>query len=322
MSSINRNLLTISQAVKILNIHPDTLRRWEKMGKIKSIRVLSRGHRRYRNSDILKIIQEKTQEETVPSPTLNKIHQRLKTKSKEDTLTVIKKAKCVFFDAGYTLMALFPSREDIYTQIAFEYGFHLNASEIRLHFERMRGEYQEVIKKKRKFKLSNNEMEKIWTERNTEVLRRSGIPKQEARVIGNKIFCQIWGNPRLWRKYSFTDEFLTNLKAQGKILGIIDNWDQRLLGILKKLGLKKYFRFIILGGKVGIWKPDQRLFELALKKTKIAAEHTVYIGNNYITDYLGAGRAKITPILFDNQREFKVKQRISKFYTYQSLVEP
>lgn len=316
---MNKNLLTISQATKILNIHPDTLRRWEKKGKVKSIRVLSRGHRRYRSSDILKIIKEKTQEETVPSPTLDKIHQRLKAKSKKELSATIKRAKCVFFDAGHTLISLFPSREDIYAQIAFEYGFHLNVSEIRLHFERMRQEYEETIKKRGRFELSNEEMEKIWTERNSEALRRSGIPKQEAVVIGNKIFHQIWKNPRLWRKYSLVDEFLKNLRSQGKILGIIDNWDKRLLGILKELGLKKYFRFIILGGEIGIWKPDPRLFELAMKKAKITPERTIHIGNNYITDFLGAARAKITPILFDNQRQF-VERKIYKFYTYKSLL--
>ncbi len=52
-------LLTIAQVAKILNVHPTTLRRWDKKGKLKAIRVgTSRGvgERRYNREDIVKLI--------------------------------------------------------------------------------------------------------------------------------------------------------------------------------------------------------------------------------------------------------------------------
>jgi len=52
-------LLTINQVAKILNVHPTTLRRWDKSGKLKAIRVGTRrgvGERRYRREDINKLI--------------------------------------------------------------------------------------------------------------------------------------------------------------------------------------------------------------------------------------------------------------------------
>lgn len=76
-----KNLLTITQAAKILNVHPDTLRRWEKAGKISTIRISSRSHRRYRNSDIFNIIQNRIGEETLHSPSLDKLIQKLMQKS-------------------------------------------------------------------------------------------------------------------------------------------------------------------------------------------------------------------------------------------------
>ena len=36
-------LLTIRQAAEILNVHVETLRRWDKSGKLKAIRVNERG---------------------------------------------------------------------------------------------------------------------------------------------------------------------------------------------------------------------------------------------------------------------------------------
>lgn len=52
-------LLTIAQVAKILNVHPTTLRRWDKKGKLKAIRVGTRrgvGERRYHREDIIRLI--------------------------------------------------------------------------------------------------------------------------------------------------------------------------------------------------------------------------------------------------------------------------
>lgn len=45
-------LLTIRQAAEVLNVHVETLRRWDKAGKLKAIRVNERGDRRYSIEDI------------------------------------------------------------------------------------------------------------------------------------------------------------------------------------------------------------------------------------------------------------------------------
>lgn len=47
---------TISEAANLLGVHPDTVRRWESTGKIKSIRV-SGGWRRFPESEIKRILE-------------------------------------------------------------------------------------------------------------------------------------------------------------------------------------------------------------------------------------------------------------------------
>ena len=56
-------LLTIKQVSKILNVHITTLRRWDKKGKLKAIRVGTRsgvGERRYHREDIIKLIAKES----------------------------------------------------------------------------------------------------------------------------------------------------------------------------------------------------------------------------------------------------------------------
>ena len=50
-------LLTIKQASLFLNVHPNTLRNWDKQGRLKSVRIGARGDRRFAKSSILNIYQ-------------------------------------------------------------------------------------------------------------------------------------------------------------------------------------------------------------------------------------------------------------------------
>ncbi len=51
-------LLTIKQAAELLGIAPLTLRRWDKSGRLKAIRIGSRGDRRYREEILLELIKK------------------------------------------------------------------------------------------------------------------------------------------------------------------------------------------------------------------------------------------------------------------------
>jgi len=50
------DILSLHQTCEILNCHPNTLRNWDKKGILKSIRFGTRQDRRYKKSDILKLI--------------------------------------------------------------------------------------------------------------------------------------------------------------------------------------------------------------------------------------------------------------------------
>jgi len=52
-------LLTIRQAAEILNVHIETLRRWDKSGRLRAIIVNKRGDRRYDPKDLEAILKNK-----------------------------------------------------------------------------------------------------------------------------------------------------------------------------------------------------------------------------------------------------------------------
>ncbi|OHA88337.1 MAG: hypothetical protein A2741_03075 [Candidatus Zambryskibacteria bacterium RIFCSPHIGHO2_01_FULL_43_27] len=52
-------IITLAEACKILNCHPNTLRKWDNGGFFKAIRFGKRGDRRYRRSDVEKLLNRK-----------------------------------------------------------------------------------------------------------------------------------------------------------------------------------------------------------------------------------------------------------------------
>lgn len=55
---IKVKLLRIKKASELLGVTPLTLRRWDKSGRLRAIRVGSRGDRRYEQTKILQLIKK------------------------------------------------------------------------------------------------------------------------------------------------------------------------------------------------------------------------------------------------------------------------
>lgn len=51
-------ILTMKQVCELLNVHPNTLRNWDNKGVLKAIRFGTRKDRRYKKSDILKLMKK------------------------------------------------------------------------------------------------------------------------------------------------------------------------------------------------------------------------------------------------------------------------
>jgi len=51
-------LLRIREAAEILGVNPETLRRWDREGKLKAIIISKRGDRRYKKEDIVQFVEK------------------------------------------------------------------------------------------------------------------------------------------------------------------------------------------------------------------------------------------------------------------------
>lgn len=82
-------------------------------------------------------------------------------------------------------------------------------------------------------------------------------------------------------------------------LGIVsDGQSAWALPELKETGIARYFDPIVVSGDFGFRKPDRRLFEAALHRMRLRAEHVIYVGNDMYRDVYGARRVGMKTVFF------------------------
>jgi len=93
-------------------------------------------------------------------------------------------------------------------------------------------------------------------------------------------------------------------------LGVVANFTGNLELCLEELGIMRYFSVVADSGRVGITKPDPRLFQHALTQPGLVAKPAWMVGDNFDADIrpaatLGLSTAWITPA------NVRLKSRIS-----------
>ncbi|PYV77963.1 MAG: hypothetical protein DMG96_09600 [Acidobacteria bacterium] len=95
-----------------------------------------------------------------------------------------------------------------------------------------------------------------------------------------------------------TREVLKRL-AERYRLGIISNADGKIAEVLARCGIADCFESITDSGIVGKEKPHPAIFEAAVSSLGISAGESVYTGDIYSVDYIGAMAAGMQCVLFD-----------------------
>jgi putative hydrolase of the HAD superfamily len=105
-----------------------------------------------------------------------------------------------------------------------------------------------------------------------------------------------------------TRELLKRLRERYEI-AVISNADGKIDAVLERCGIADCFASITDSGNVGHEKPHPAIFESALRDMKAAAPESLYVGDVYSVDYVGAQNAGMQAVLFDvagtyREREF------------------
>ncbi len=92
---------------------------------------------------------------------------------------------------------------------------------------------------------------------------------------------------------------LKTLKDQGFVLAVITNMNTTGYKILAELDLIVQIDFAITSLEAKAEKPDKRIFEMAFKKAKCEPEENIHVGDQILSDIIGAKLVGTNYILID-----------------------
>jgi len=206
--------------------------------------------------------------------------------------------RSIFFDAAGTL---FHSRRPIgasYVAVAREYGLDADPLLVDRAFRKAFGSAPPLAFGEGHSPPELRQLERRWwRERVAETFSEIGrFPDFDAYFTA---LFDFFANPSNWRVEPGSIELLRGLKAKGKRLGVISNFDARLYRILQELGLLELFDTVTISSEAGFAKPRPEIFRTALVAHGVSPENALHVGDSAELDVAGANSARIAVVLVD-----------------------
>ncbi|HTT22439.1 MAG TPA: HAD family hydrolase [Candidatus Sulfotelmatobacter sp.] len=190
----------------------------------------------------------------------------------------------IFFDVGNTL--LFPNRPRILAPIGAEKQPTLHAWQALER--RTKDEFDQGL-------ISGQIDHGFWWTFHTHLLDELGSCDEAMRDT----LVQNTQNSGNWDQIlPGTRETLERIRQQYSI-AVISNSDGRIDAVLGRCGICDCFASITDSGNVGHEKPHPAIFAAALREMKAEPANSLYVGDVYSVDYMGARNAGMDAVLLD-----------------------
>ena len=141
-----------------------------------------------------------------------------------------------------------------------------------------------------------------------------GLTEKERHLISRDRAC----NMENYIPYPGIEEVLNSLSKTNKLGIISDTWPS-IEAQLEHIGISQYLSFCTFSCFVGVFKPDQRIYQDALNKCGFHAEDTVFI-DDAVRNLDGAAALGITPILIAANPASDVETDYTKIRDLRELI--
>jgi putative hydrolase of the HAD superfamily len=194
------------------------------------------------------------------------------------------KVRYIFFDVGNTL--LFPNRAKMLEPIPREK--HPTLENWLALERRTKQEFDRGL-------MSGRVDHGFWWTFHTYLLKQLKAENDRVRdvLVANTQMSANWD-----QILPGTRDVLDRIEGQYPI-AVISNADGKIDAVLARCGIRDCFASITDSGNVGHEKPDRAIFDAALGQMKAAPSASLYVGDVYSVDYVGARNAGMQAVLFD-----------------------
>jgi putative hydrolase of the HAD superfamily len=208
--------------------------------------------------------------------------------------------RAILFDLDGTLRYNRPRYNDVLAHFAVEYGAP-DTYQDRCRAERWL-HYYWAQSSDAQLDMANygERSQQFWENHTRRYLIAYGHSAEQSAQVAAMIYQRMSAeyDPKPWVPTEVFD-VLHILKAAGFLLGIVSNRSNPLDEELQTLGLSSYVDLTLTAGEANSWKPDTGIFLRAILRLEVSPAETIYVGDNYYADVIGARNAGLHPVLLD-----------------------
>jgi putative hydrolase of the HAD superfamily len=205
--------------------------------------------------------------------------------------------RAVFFDLYYTLVRYEPPQEELEAKALEEFGISAIPEVFHRPLVAANEFMYEEIARRPFSQRSKEETMALYTQYQKIMLEEAGIEADEKLVVAMLRKMQ-----QFKMKLVLFDDVppaLNGLKSRGLILGLISNVERDLTDTLIELGLPAWLDVVVTSLDSGFNKPQPEIFEEAMRRAGVGPSETMYVGDQYKVDCVGAAGAGMKGILLD-----------------------
>jgi HAD superfamily hydrolase (TIGR01662 family) len=109
--------------------------------------------------------------------------------------------------------------------------------------------------------------------------------------------------------FPYVHEVLQSLMGRYKLAVICDTdaSEERVREIMEKAGILKYFDLVVVSSEVGVTKPDEKIFRIALNKLSFQPSEVIMVGNRISRDIVGGNKIGMKTILIKWNNRYREK---------------
>jgi putative hydrolase of the HAD superfamily len=213
--------------------------------------------------------------------------------------------KAIFYDLDGTLRLNNPSGRMVFADYSVSLGMNIT-EEDRLRAARWEhyffAESPELVGDRNEF---SDDSQGFWLNYGRRQLEVLGASPEQARELAPQVSAYMGEHYK--PEDVILDEVYVTLKSlreHGYYLGVMSNRFEPYTDYLNERGLGSLFDLVVYAGEAGVRKPHPEVFHYMLEKAGVAPSKSLYVGDNYFADVVGARRAGLGAVLYDRERLF------------------
>ncbi len=196
----------------------------------------------------------------------------------------------ILFDASGTLIRTAEPVWEVYASVGREFRWQMDPARLRAVFREVWSSMPEPD-----WECLQGDPEKAWWRSLVHrVVQAAGVV--EPGDAFDLYFTNLWefyARADAWVLYEEVVQVLCDLRKAGYRLGVLSNFDDRLVPVLQGLGVFELFEAVTISSQARARKPGLAVFTHALQAHGVAPRNVLHVGDDPVADWAGAKGAGV-----------------------------